>query len=354
MRVERVFGVFLSIVLSSLAGGGCVAPAERDSCLADAGSSSVIGVITTGKDAPTGGWPVSTYPVDFKIRLTSQLLINEVHVGDVQATLLSAGDNTWEAQLSEADVEKHRSGAAAPIAVVAVDLCHREWAIDTATLVLGPAPDMAVKDLKVSLTSTPSTECSLPVDQSVPAAVTVTASADSAGAKVTLATNQGTFAGGASSVTVPLVKAGAVSAWSGFVVPGREGSLVVTASAMGAVGATAVMPVVAAPSITEAATTLKRSLDYFATARTEGNFASCLVEEAIAGASTVTLVDPARGPIMGSIKVKLAPVTCTDAETLRLKIAFTADAPTGAAVTLRCFDTFNQEGHATFTVEPKP
>jgi len=326
---------------------GCEAlsEAERDACEDPASVGAVTGVVTQGKDPKAGA--SLTFPYKVGVRVESDVLVRSVYVGSVLAKLTDATRFEWEAQLYEQDLEQARVGDEAKLKVVATDLCGTSYPIDEVVLPLGPAPGVLVSDLVLSAVLSPSWECSVPQDQSAPALVRVAASKASAGAKVTVEASQGKFVGGAAKLELSLVAAGDHAEATTYFVPEKQGSVVLSAYAKGATAEPVVLPVVAAPEMVAPTTTLKRGEPHVVTVRSRGNLASCLTEEVIAGAAEVTIVDPPLGPLVGVMSVKRDPVSCDEVEALRVQVTFASTAPEGAAVTLRCWDSFSQEANVT-------
>jgi hypothetical protein len=238
------------------------------------------------------------------------------------------------------------------------DACNREKDAKTDLVVpLGASPNAKVSDLALSVTFAPKTECALPTNQTAQAFVAVTASAASAGASVTIATSSGTFAGGATSLQLKLQPASGISASPGtYFIPGPAGTALISAYAEGATPVLRSVPIVAPPTVAAPVVSLRRDIEYPATVETAGNLQNCIVEKVSPSSSVVKITDPEAlaGEIRGDASVKEAALSCSEREQLALSVSFTKDAPDDAAVTLRCFDTFGQQGSLTFKVAPPP
>ncbi|XXX76121.1 hypothetical protein WMF30_51580 [Sorangium sp. So ce134] len=354
MQVCRAFGWFGCMVLAAQLGSvSCVAQTERDACEDGGERAAITGRVTRGKE-PTGGRPPAAFPYTVALTLTSDVAIREVTVGGVVAALKDVGRLEWEAQLYEQDLERNRKEDEATLHVEAKDLCGTPYPIDDVVVPLGPAPGLAVTELAVEVVPPMEGECSVPADQRALALVRVTASAASAGAAVTVEASQGALLGsGASKLDLQLRAAGDRAEATTYLVPEKQGSAVVSAYAKGATAPPVVLPVVAAPEISAPTVGLRRAEPHVFTVRSRGNLASCVLEEGVAGAASVTVVDPPLGPIAGAVSVGREPVSCEEVESLRVQVLFAESAPDGATVTLRCFDTYAQEGNATISVAPR-
>lgn len=341
----------IAIALLGLA--GCVADSQSAPCEEGGIAANVTGEITEGKEVLPGSEPPIPHKVTVLIR--SDVLIQEVRVGDVPARLTDAAGQRWEAQLFQADLEAHRqTDEVSRLDVVATDLCNTSHPIDQASIALGPAPGVAVSELAITEEHVPDWECSVPIARGVTPLIRVTASSASVGASVKVGTSSGSFAGGSAEQTLKLIDAGDHAEATTFFVPGAVGTAVITAAGKGDTATPLVVRVVDGPSITAPATALQRGLGYGATVSTAGNLDTCLVEEVVPGTAIVTAIEPALGIISGQTSVRADPVTCDVEERVRLTVQFVDDAPAEAAVTLRCFDTYGQAAATTFTVAPAP
>jgi hypothetical protein len=350
MRLSRTSILLLPAALSALlAFAGCqVAASESGGCDGTGGSPPVTGTVTKGKEFLPG--TAAPSPLEVDVRIQADVALSGITIGTVNADLSDANLSIWKANLYATDLEQSRIGDEAVLDVTATDLCGGSHPIDTLHVPLGPAPGVLVSDLSLSVTLSPSWECSLPADQSAPALVEVHASKASAGAVVTLQASQGTFTGGMAKLDLTLLPNGDDAAISAYFLPATAGAAVLGASAKGALAKPMVFPVVDKPAIDAPAGPLARDAIYSTTVRSRGNLVSCSVEQVFSGAATVEIVDPPLGVVTGSTNVKRAPVSCAEPESLTVTVTFATGAPDGAAVTLRCFDGFNQEGHATFAV----
>lgn len=352
MRIHQMIGSSGVIALAGYLGlMGCqVATSELDACEGGRGATFLVeGTVTRGKGLPSGTALPSPYEVD--VRIQSDVLMSNVSVGGVIADLTDTKLSLWSAKLYLQDLERNRTGADATLKIVATDLCGGDHDIDQVVVPLGPAPGILVSDLALRVAFPQAWECSLPADQSAPALVRVTASKASAGAVVTVEANQGTFVGGVSTYALTLLPSSDTAEAMTYFLPAKAGAVVLNASAKGASATPVVFPVVAAPIIDAPTGPMARASAYGVTVRSRGNLAMCLTEQTIAGAATVNIIDPPLGTVEGVTSVKLTPVSCAESETLSVQVTFAKAAPDGAAVTLRCFDSFDQEGRATFTVE---
>jgi hypothetical protein len=339
------------IVMTLLIMAGCVADSQSAPCEEGDPAGSVTGDITEGKEVLPGIEPRLPHKVVVLIR--SDVLIQEVRVGDVPARLIDAAGQRWEAQLFQADLEAHRQAdSVSRLDVVATDLCDTSHPIDQVAVALGPAPGVSVSELAITEEHAPDWECSVPIAGGVTPLIRVTASPASVGASVTVRASSGSFAGGSGEQTLTLIDAGDRAQATTFFLPGAAGTAVITAAGKGATATPLAVRVVDRPSITAPATALQRGLGYGVTVSTAGNLETCLVEEVVPGAAIVTAIEPALGIISGQTSVRADPVSCDSEERLRLTVQFVDDAPDEAAVTLRCFDTYGQAAQATFAVAP--
>lgn len=345
MTTNIIIGVTL------LAMAGCVADSQSAPCEEGGIAANVTGEITEGKEVLPGSELKIPHKVAVLIR--SDVLLQEVRVGDVPARLTDAAGQRWEAQLFQADLEAHRqTDEVSRLDVLATDLCNTSHPIDQASIALGPAPGVAVSELAITEEHVPDWECSVPVASGVTPLIRVTASPASVGASVTVGASSGSFAGGSAQQTLKLIDAGERAEATTFFVPGAVGTAIITAAGKGATATPLVVRVVDRPSITAPATALQRGLAYGVTVSTVGNLETCLVEEVVPGTAIVTAIEPALGIISGQTSVRTDLVSCDSEERLRLTVQFVDDAPDQAAVTLRCFDTYGQAAQATFEVAP--
>ena len=112
--------------------------------------------------------------------------------------------------------------------------------------------------------------------------------------------------------------------------------------------------VAAAPTMSAEANELVRNNPYSLFASSRGNLDTCVIEKSSPGTTTFKLVEPNVGDVSGSISVKQPTLDCSAVETLRFEVTFLDGTPDGAQVTLRCSDTFQQEGTVTVKVKDKP
>ncbi|HWO27008.1 MAG TPA: hypothetical protein VNO30_50105 [Kofleriaceae bacterium] len=328
---------------------GCAPRTEEAEC--EVTRLPITGEIVEGKEIPVGSTVVIPHKVAVLVHTTVPIV--EVRVGNVPAQLTSVGQQRWEAQLFTNDLEAKRQGDTARLDVTALDRCGTEVTLDTASIALGPAPGIAVQDLTLSEIHAPA-ECYLPSGGSASALVQVSAHPASAGAKVTLHASMGSFDNAAGTVELVLQNTGGNASTQSFFVPDKAGAVTITASAKGASATPLIIPIADPPVFTAPTTALARGVGYTATVSTVGNLDSCLTEEVIAGASTVTLLEPDLGVLNGSVSVREVPMSCTAMERVRFEVRFGAAALDGSAVTLRCFDTFGRGTSVTFAVQPLP
>lgn len=353
MKTQRqLLRVSLGALLT-LVGAACE-PADAFKSRCDVGASDVQGAILEGK-SPTA--PPTTLPFIVRVKLTTDLLVQEVYVGGAPASIESASENTWKATLFEQDLEAARDveKSRAVLPVKAVDICDREHLIDTIEVPLGPAPGKAVADLAINVIMNPEDECSLPATGGL-ALVRVSASADSAGATISLKANQGQFTGGTSvgsATQLVLEKAGQSASAEAYYIPASAGSVIFSTVGKGATATPVVLPVVAPPEVDAPKDALTRDLAYTVMFRTRGNMESCSLSETVAGAAEVLLIDPALGVFSGSESVLMMPKSCDEAETVTISVRFLPTAADGAGVTIRCFDTFGQQANAALSVAKK-
>lgn len=348
-------GICLSALLS-LAGLACSAPETlMDRCDGEGLDATVSGTILEGKGQKT---PPST-PFQVRAQVKSGVLIQRMKIGEAPATLESSNDNTWKVVLYEQDLEAARDAerSVAVLRVVAFDLCDEAHLIDTLEVPLGPAPGKAATGLSIDVLLSPAEECSLPADLSVTALVRVRASAESAGATVALSATQGKFTGGqanGSSTSLALQAAGGEASAEAYFLPVSAGTALFTASAKGALAEPKAIPVVAAPEVDAPSAPLVRDLSYSVAFRSRGNLEQCVLTETATGASEVLVKKPNLGALTSAVDVLEEPRSCAAPETVQMAVRFHADAPDGAATTIRCFDTFGQQAKATLSVEKKP
>ena len=342
-----------SVLLFSLLVLGCTPPTEAEECTAtvDGGASPVHGEIIEGKEGAPGA--TLSGPHKGVVLVHTTIPIVEVRVGGVPARLTSVGEQRWEAQLFTNDLEAHRENGLAQLDVIATDRCGRNYTLDTASIALGPAPGIAVTGLVITESHTPA-ECYVPSGGVNASLVDVTAELASTGAKVTLHASQGLFDDGTATREVVLVNAGAKAHASAFFVPGAAGSATLTATALGASADPVSLLVVDAPTLTGPTNPMVRGVTYTTTVTTAGNLDTCVIEEIVAGAATVNELEPTAGPVTGTVSIRQSPMSCTALERARFSITFDAAAPDGAAVTLRCYDTYNRSVASTFAVQPLP
>lgn len=344
-------------LLVSLAGLSCAPPADLFElrCDAEGVGVTVNGTVLAGKGITTP--PTAEFLV--RVQIKTNVVIDKLTVGKASAVLTNAATNIWEATVFPQDLEDARlaDDNRALLEIVATDLCGFGHPITTIDVPLGPALGVAVSDLTIEIVPAPADECAIPLDQSAPALVRVRASAASAGAPVTVKATQGKLiAEGATDTTASLVlqKAGNEAQAQAYFLPGASGTAVFTASAKGSLADPVTIRVVGPPEKDAPADPLTRDITYSAVFRSRGNLDECLLEETIPGAAEVLLVSPALGALTDVVSVLQEPKTCDDTETVKMTVRFSAAAPDGAALTIRCFDTFGQEAKAALAVAKKP
>lgn len=336
----------LSIVLI-----GCAVPkTEQAECSSDA-PADIHGEIVEGKEVPLGTTVVVPHKV--AVLVHTEIPIVEVRVGGVPARLSSVAEQRWEAQLFTNDLEEHRENDVANMEVVALDRCGHTYTLDSASIALGPAPGIAVKDLVVTESHTPA-ECYVPSGGSNASLLDVAAQLASTGAKVTLHASGGAFDNGTATREVTLTNGGTDARASTFYVPGTAGTATITAIANGATATPISLLVVDPPAFTGPSGALVRGVTYTATFSTAGNLDSCVIEEVVTGAASVNELEPDAGPVTGTVSVHQTPMSCAALERARFSVAFGSAAPDGAAVTIRCYDTYSRVVSGTFTVQPLP
>lgn len=343
---------YLFLLLCLLCCACDVADNQKLVC-SDDGIGHISGQITEGKTLLAGSDLVLPYKVT--VILTTDVYIDKVTIGGAPARLADPATESWEALLSQVDLEKNRGmDDKAVLKVMAFDGCQVSHEIDQAEVALGPAPNIAVSNLALAA-EIPGNECYVPTGGGVSPVIRVTASLPSAGAKVTVATHLGELGNGSSSQELTLATTGDhAQATAFFVPPQTPGIAQILASGRGATAAPLTVRVFDRPAIDAPTTSLQPGLVYNGTVSTQGNLESCLVEETIAGAATVSIIEPQLGAITGTKDVRQAPASCDTLERLRVSVQFTAVAPQGAAVTLRCFDTYGRDSSKTFTLAPPP
>lgn len=344
-------------ILVSVAGLSCDPPSDLFELRCDPGGVGVTvsGAVLEGKGIKTP--PAAEFLV--RVQLKTNVIIDKLSVGQAPAVLTGAATNIWEAKVFPQDLEAARlpDDNRALLEIIATDLCGYDHFIHTIEVPLGPALGVAVSDLALDVVPTPADECSIPLDQSAPALVRVRASAASAGAPVTLKATQGKLiADGATDATASLIlqKAEDGARAQAYFLPSAAGTVVFTASAKGSLADPVTIRVVAPPERDAPTDPLTRDITYSVVFRSRGNLEECLLEETIPGAAEVLVVFPALGALTDVVSVLQDPKTCDDTETVKMSVKFGAATPDGAALTIRCFDTFGQGEKATLAVAKKP
>lgn len=342
------------LITGCLVGPAC-SPSATSVCKGDdAGTNGVVsGEITVGKQLVAGSELVLPYKV--VVLLHSNVLIDRVTVGGTPARLTDATLQQWEALLAQSDLEANRAPGAseAALAVSAIDLCGTPHPIETANVALGPSANIAVSDLTILERHDPADDCSIPTGGSIRPLLRFTASAASVGSKITVGTSLGLLAEGTTTADLMLTNAGDHAEAMTFLVPGEvAGTAVITARGKGDTATPAVLHIVAGPVISAPVTSLQRGVAYNATISSLGNLDRCVIEESNTGFATVTVIEPDVGVItdVKSIREKL--LACDTIELDRVSVRFSPATPDGAAVTLRCFDTYGRDQAKTFTVAP--
>jgi len=348
---------------------------KPDAC-DDSQAAAITAVITQGDTVSPNAAPISTFPHMVVVRTSSGVLVEAVRIGGVSAALSSATDLEWTAKLSSADLEHNRNGTQADLAVTAKTICMDGYggALATATVPLGPAPGVTVADLEVEVTypdtmeraggasgASGFSECSVPADLSAAALVTVRAAKGSEGARVTLQASTGSFASGKAadvdaatpaSIELTLKPTGdrpqAIAYW----LPSAAGHALITAFANGdATDEPQTIQVASAPTLHGPSVPLEREQTYSITLRAKGTLDHCSLEEVVTGAAKVVFSEPDLGDVSGQSLIDASRAAgCENTKVFTLNVTFGKDAAEGAEGTLRCYDTFDQEAHFTFTV----
>lgn len=353
MNATIAVRMLMAGVLLALLGAACTpSDAFTQSC-----QGPVSGLVTEGEQFDVH--PPPSYPFLVRVRVETDILIERVEVGSVhavQAVLENASAGIWMATFQEQDLEQERVAALgkAVLSAKAYDSCPNSepHAIGGPfTVKLGPEPGKAVTMLDLEVVE-PADECYLPVAGAA-ALVRVSASKESVGGVVTLKANQGTFNGGTasgSSTELTLEAAGSVAQAEAYFTLQAAGNVVLTAAAKGSDPKHKDYPVVAIPEVDAPPAALKRDQASTVTFRTRGNFEKCDLTETVAGAADVQLIEPALGKLAGSTNVAQSPKSCADEEIVKLTVRFLPSAPDGAAVTIRCSDSYEQSNKATVAV----
>lgn len=342
-----IFQAFCAtIVLPTLS---CQLSEEATVC-DDTAVAAPAGEITQG-EAPLTVKVSAPYTVRGVLR--SKRAIDLLTIGGVPASNAAAGTNfsSWTVTLQAPDLEANRTEGTseAKLDVVAYDVCGDATDIASTSLNIGPSTGVPVKNLTLEV-QIPKDECYLPASKGASALVRVAADREFAGASVTLFASAGTL----SATTVQLLDDGVQA--SSFVTFTTETPGIATLSAVGQ-GAPAEpveILVAGAPTVSPTQEAAIRGISSSVYVTSHGNLDTCMVERTYPSNTKVTLVKPKLGVVTSSKSVNSKDHDCTTAETLRFQVLFDVNTPDGATVTIRCDDTFLQEGEATVTVAVKP
>lgn len=302
---------------------------------------AIRGEVLEGKEIPllVAGGPAHKVVV----ALFAETEVDQVRIATdppIQARLTDVAAQKWETQIFATDLQGLDPSMPIELTVEAVDRCDTANTIDT--LRLNSAPNLVLAE---SHAGDALTTCYLPTER-VDATITVT-SATGAGAKVKLTATKGTFSGGAATEEAVLDSSGTHRA---FFVPSAAGIAAFTATALGGSAEPLFRPVVPAPTVVAPATALQRDLDYAVTFDTGfGNFRTCSKDETVAGATTVTLLDPDR-VLASELQVAEPQPSCSAPEVIRARVRFGATAPNNAQVTVACTDAYGRVALVTLSV----
>lgn len=217
--------------------------------------------------------------------------------------------------------------------------------VATMTATAEEQPRLTRLDLVVT---PPAAGCYVPIDRADYATVEVVANAGADGASVKLHAPVGEFPGG-DTVTLSGNTTDAVG--SAFLSSGAVSpSIPVLASAGGVLAGPVFIRAAGRPMFSPTTLALSGGTVGRVEASTLGTLESCSASATHPAETTVTMLHGSNPDLTaGSAVVSLTPADCTDVERLSFDVSFSAGAPSGAAVEVRCRDVFGQENSITVT-----
>jgi hypothetical protein len=336
-RIIRTLVLGAALAGGALALASCVPDTEVSVCDPGQGGSAATGSFLG--ETPTA--PVTTYKA--KGEILSMVAIEALTVGGVPVPATAAASNfaLWTVDLTRDDLEANRVDTDAKLDLVAKTVCGQSTTLASRLVPIGPSPTVPVTNLELTI-EPPQGACYLPADGSAPARVHVSADKAFAFSAVTPAASKGTLS---PSGNVTLNQDGAFDL---FFTASAPGMAIVTVSSGGVTGDPHAILVAAEPQLAPTGGVAVRGTPYSLYVSSAGNLATCRLEASSPSKVSVTVAEPAAlagTPITAvNTPVKAATADCATPEQLRVEVLFDQSAPDGAAVTLRCRDTFGQEG----------
>lgn len=268
------------------------------------------------------------------------LALHQVTVGKFPAAQADGSFNFshWTIDLTTAMLGD--TGQKVTLDVAATDACGRRFGFATVSATL--APPRAVTALSVTVTY-PGGETYLPATLSAPAAVHVVASGQPAGVPVTLSADGASFlASGTSSVTLVLTKTGdATAEATAYLTASTPGTLVVTATALGALGH-AQLVVAGAPVFFPATGHLSPGSNTDVSVHSDGRLVGC---DVLAPSQVSVTYDG--NPVDGSVSLSLPAAATAD-----FSVDVDPNLATTESLVLDCRDAYGQTTSATLGAGP--
>ncbi|MBA2663290.1 MAG: hypothetical protein H0U74_13465 [Bradymonadaceae bacterium] len=345
MKTGAAASISLFAVVCALA--GCAAfdvPGHEPECVVPIGQESRIVGEATAEGLQARAWNGPLRVVG-TARHRDDLAIRQVYVAGVPATLREGAFNFswWEAEISYEVLESLRAAGSRDIAlqITATDACAFTHRVYSVPFVLEDQVEVIVDALELELVLPPGRDY-LPVTQSAPASVQVSASAQAVGAEVVLRATSGSFSpsdSGEITLTLSASPSGRATA-SALFYGDRPGTVLVTASAQSVV-ATATVTVAGPPVLAPSGGDLRAGESIRVEILTEGGLRSlgpCL-------ASPVSGVDVRSS---GDLMAGGAVVDTNGDGRPDFTVSVDADLEQNVSVLVTCVDDYGQSTSATF------
>lgn len=324
---------------------GCDAPPIEADC--DAASGAIEGSVVSGRTAEIVAADLTVRGVAHH---TEGHVVRRVVVAGVAAKNEGFNFEQWSAVVP-IGLLGGLPAAGTPdeveLAVVAVDGCERETALDTFTVAVDRTPGVRVERLAITVDFPGADEPGerfLPADGSASALLRLVANPDARGAVVTLGTNVGGFEGVAAGNLATLAGDGTADATATvFLTVDRAQDAIVTAQGKTIAAAPRAIDVAGPPTLLPSTAALAPGGSTSITVFTDGKVAACQATPAAglvvtSGAADLMAV-PAANDVNGDGRVDI---------TVTAAAAVTAAATT----TVSCVDRYGQASQGTFTVAP--
>lgn len=269
----------------------------------------------------------------------AECLVEDVRVCSVPVTAKRDNFVAWEVTLTRKQLESCASDPTGArrlaVEIFPTNATQAAAAVETIDLVVSGLSIVPLGE-----------DCHFPADESAGQGFEISANASANGAKVAVTASIGKLSGLDSDGTVTLRTVGEETRAQVTVFADKPGELVVTAApASGPAAASAPRRAVAAPVIFPTGLVVPRGVKIAIEASTRGRLARCSIFETSPSLSTATFVESGGEEYENPSAKTCAVSAMGDADvplndTVTMNLEFDAAAPKGAAVQLRCEDSY--------------